>query len=219
MGGNQRPWLSVPTIDARRDLTSWGQGLAWPPCLVIHDISVPSHRHFLLQTWVAHVLKMGDGRSRFQLPLEVYAPVVGPPRLLVEWEEDEAVLPRHSTPVRWGRMATWPYCYCWPPLPLKPEELWWHSCALVLIGMMSSLAALGPRMSIGISIMVTPFIDILAARLLLFLLEELPSDASHSLHHEPPSHGFGVVPLTSARLERLLFPSVSGGSFPRPLFA
>jgi hypothetical protein len=36
------------------------------------------------------------------------------------------------------------------------------------------LAALGPGLSIGITIEVTPFNDILAAWLLLFLLEESP---------------------------------------------
>ena len=57
------------------------------------------------------MLEMGDSRSHFRLPSEVYALVVGPPGLLVEQEEDEAVLPRHSTPVRWGRMVMWLYYY------------------------------------------------------------------------------------------------------------
>ena len=105
------------------------------------------------------MLEMGDDRSRFRLPSEVYVLVVGPPELLVEWEEDEAVLPRHSTPVRPGRMATWPYYSCRPPLPLKPEELQWHTYALLLKGMALSLAALGPALLIGITIVVTPFID------------------------------------------------------------
>ena len=161
---------------------------------------------------------MGNNRGRSWLPLEAYALVISPLGLSVGWEEDEAVLPHHSTPVRRGTMVTWSYCCCQPHLPLKPEELWWHSCALVLRGMMSSLAALGPRMSIGISIMVTPFIDILAARLLLFLLEELPSDASRSLRREPLSHGFRVIPLTLDHLGRL-FSWCFGGSFPRPLSA
>ena len=79
---------------------------------------------------------------------------------------------------------------------------------------MPSLVALGPGLSIGITIMVTPFIDILAARLLLFQMEEFPSDAFRSLRHEPPSRGFGVVPLTPDRLERLFCPSVSGDHSP-----
>ena len=77
-----------------------GHGLVFPPRQVIQDIGVPSHRHFLLQAWASRVLKMGDGRSRFRLPSEVYALVVGPPGLLVEWKEDEIVLPHQSTPVR-----------------------------------------------------------------------------------------------------------------------
>jgi len=140
--------------------------------------------------------------------------VIGLPRLSVGWEEDKVALPRHSTPVRRGRMATWPYCCCWPPLPLKLEELRWHSSTLLLRGMTPSLATLGPRLSISITIMVTPFIDVLAARLLLFLLEELPSDASHSLCREPPSHGFRVFPLTLAHLERIFYPGVLGDRSP-----
>ena len=127
--------------------------------------------------------------------------------------------PITPTPVRRGRMATWPYCCCWPPLPLKPEELQWHSYALLLRGTMLSMAALGPGLSIGITTMVTPFIDVLAVRLLLFLLEEFPSDASPSLRREPLSHGFGVIPLTSAYLERLFCPGVLGDHFPQPLSA
>ena len=98
-----------------------------------------------------------------------------------------------------------PYCCCRPLLPLKIEELRWQSYALFLRGTTLSLAALGPGLSIGITTMVTPFIDVLAVRLLLFLLEELPSDASHNLCHEPLSHGFKVIPLTPAHLERLFF--------------
>ena len=74
--------------------------------------------------------------------------------------------------------------------------------------------ALGPGLSIGITIVVTPFIDVLAARLLLFWLEEFPSNAYRSLRHEPLSHGFGVVPLTPARLERLFCPGVLGDRSP-----
>jgi hypothetical protein len=51
--------------------------------------------------------------------------------------------------------------------------------------------ALGSRLSIGITIEATPFIDILAARLLLFLLEEFPFNAYHNLRSEPPSQGLG----------------------------
>jgi len=157
------------------------------------------------------VLEIGNDRCRSLLPLEAYALVVGPPELSAGQEEDEAVLPRRSTPVRRGRMATRPYCCCCrPPLPLKPEELRWHSCALFLRGTMPSPAVLGLGLSISITIVVTPFIDVLAARLLLFRMEEFPSDAFRSLRHEPPSRGFGVVPLTLARLERLFCPSVSG---------
>ena len=54
-----------------------------------------------------------------------------------------------------------PYCCCRPLLPLKIEELRWQSYALFLRGMMLSLAALGPRLSIGITIVVTRFIDVL----------------------------------------------------------
>ena len=54
-------------------------------------------------------------------------------------------------------------------------------------------SGVGPRLSIGITIVVTPFIDVLAAQLLLFLLEEFPSDTSRSLRHKPPSHGFRVI--------------------------
>jgi hypothetical protein len=56
----------------------------------------------------------------------------------------------------------------------------------------------------------THFIDILAARLLLFLLEEFPFNAYRSLHCEPSSHGFGVVLLTPAHLERLFCPVFRG---------
>jgi hypothetical protein len=139
--------------------------------------------------------------------------VIGPPRLSARQEEDEAALPCHSTPVRWGRMVTGPYSRCWPLLPLKPEELRWHSRALYLRGTMPSLVALGPGLSIGITIVVTPFIDILAAQLLLFLLEEF-SYVSGSLRREPPSCGFGVVPLTLARSERLFCFSVPWGHSP-----
>ena len=109
------------------------------------------------------MLKMGDGQSHFWLPSEAYMLVVSPPKLLVEWEENEAVLPHHSTPIIQGRMATRLYCCCRLPLSPKPEELWWHSCMLLLRGMMLSLEALGPRLSIGINIVVTPFIDVLVA--------------------------------------------------------
>ena len=102
---------------------SWGQGLAWPPRLVIHDIGVPSHCHFLLRAWVARVLEMGDSRSHFRLSSEAYALVVGPPGLLVEREEDEAVLPYHSTPVRRGGMVMWSFRYCRPLPPSEPKEL------------------------------------------------------------------------------------------------
>jgi biopolymer transport protein ExbD len=61
------------------------------------------------------------------------------------------------------------------------------------------VVALGPRLSIGITIEVTPFIDILLARLLLFLLEEFLFNAYHSLRREPTSHGFRVIFLTLAR--------------------
>ena len=81
--------------------------------------------------------------------------VISPPKLLEEWEEDETVLPHHSTPVRRGRMATRPYYCCRPPLPLKLEELRWHSYVLLLRGRTPSLATLGPRLSIGITIVVT----------------------------------------------------------------
>jgi len=77
-----------------------GQGLVWPPRQVIQVIGVPSHRHFLLRAWAARVLEMGDGRSHFRLPSGIHGLVIGPPRLLVGQEEDEAVLPYHSTPVR-----------------------------------------------------------------------------------------------------------------------
>ena len=80
------------------------------------------------------MLEMGDDRSRFRLPSEVYVLVVGPPELLVEWEEDEAVLPRHSTPVRWGRMVTWPYRYCRSLPSSVPKVLSRPSCALLLKG-------------------------------------------------------------------------------------
>jgi hypothetical protein len=50
---------------------------------------------------------------------------------------------------------------------------------------------LGHGLSIGITNEVTPFIDILAVRLLLVLLEECLFNVYHSLHHEPLSHGFG----------------------------
>jgi hypothetical protein len=110
-------------------------------------------------------------------------------------------------------MVTGPYSRCWPLLPLKTEELRWHSWALYLRGMKPSLVALGPGLSIGITIVVTPFIDILAARLLLFLLEEF-SYVSGSLCREPPSYGFGVVPLTLARSERLFCFNVPGGHSP-----
>jgi hypothetical protein len=79
---------------------------------------------------------------------------------------------------------------------------------------MSSPVALGPRFSTSITIEVTPFIDGLAALLLLFLLKEFPFNAYRSLRHEPPSHGLRVVPLTLARLERLFCPSISGDRFP-----
>jgi hypothetical protein len=69
------------------------------------------------------VLKMGNGRCHSWLPLEAYALVVGPPRLSVGWEDDEAVLPYHSTPVRRGRMATELHCCYRPLFPLKLEEL------------------------------------------------------------------------------------------------
>jgi hypothetical protein len=147
-------------------------------------------------------------------PLGGLALIVSPPKLSVGWEEDETVLPRHSTPIRRGRMVTWLHCRCRPLFPLKPEELWWHSCVFSLRGAIPFLAALGPRLSIGITIEVTPFIDVLAVGLLLFLLEEFPFNTYHSLHREPPSHGFGVVLLTLARLERLFCPSVSGDRFP-----
>ena len=78
---------------------------------------------------------------------------------------------------------------------------------------MPFLAALGPSLSIGITIVVTPFIDVLAVRLLLFWLEEFPSDAFRNLRREPPSHGFRVIPLTLDHLERL-FSRCFGGSFP-----
>ena len=84
------------------------------------------------------------------------------------------MLPCHSTPVRRGRMATRPYCCCRPPLPLKLEELRWHSYVLLLRGRTPSLATLGPRLSIGITIEVTPFIDVLVAWLLLYLWEGFP---------------------------------------------
>jgi hypothetical protein len=89
--------------------------------------------------------------------------IVSLPGLSTGQEEDEAVLPCHPTPIRWGRMATWPHCHCRPLFPLKPKELRWHSCALSLRGTMPFLAALGPWLSIGITIEVTPFIDVLAA--------------------------------------------------------
>ena len=79
---------------------------------------------------------------------------------------------------------------------------------------MPSVAVLGPGLSIGITIVVTPFIDVLSAQLILFWLEEFPSDTFRSLRHEPPSRGFGVVPLTPDRLERLFCPSVSGDHSP-----
>jgi hypothetical protein len=60
-------------------------------------------------------------------------------------------------------------CHCRSLLPLKLERLRWHSCALVRDAIPR---ALGPRLSIDITIEVAPFIDVLAARLLLFLLEE-----------------------------------------------
>ena len=106
------------------------------------------------------------------------------------------MLSHHSTPVRWGRMATWPYCYCWPPLPLKPEELWWHSCMLLLRGMMLSLEALGPRLSIGITIEVTPFLCF------GYVAAFLPTEGISflillsSLCRERSSHGSGVISLT-----------------------
>ena len=67
--------------------------------------------------------KMGNDRGLSQLPLEAYALVVSLLELSAGREEDEAVLPYHSTPVRRGRMATRPYYCCRPPLPLKLEEL------------------------------------------------------------------------------------------------
>jgi hypothetical protein len=155
---------------------------------------------------------MGDGRCHSRLPLEAYALVVGLPRLSVRWEDDEAVLPRHSTPVRWGRMATRPYYCCRPLLPLRPGELWWHSYVLCPRGMTPSLVMLGPRLSIGITIVVTHFIDVLTVRLFLFLLEESPY-ASRSLPREPLSHGFRVVPLTPLVWRGFLV-DCSGGSFP-----
>jgi hypothetical protein len=85
---------------------------------------------------------------------------------------------------------------------------------LPLRGATPYLVALGSRLSIGITIEVTPFIDVLAARLLLFLLEEFPFNTYRSLRSEPPSHGFRVVSLTSAHLERLFCPGVSGVHFP-----
>ena len=118
------------------------------------------------------MIKMGNVWCRSRFPLEAYALVISLPRLLVGWEEDEAVLPHHSTPVRRGRMATRPYCCCRPPLPLKPEELRWHSYVLLLRGTTPPLVVLSPGLSIGITIVVTPFIDVLAVWLLLFRLEE-----------------------------------------------
>ena len=109
------------------------------------------------------MLKMGNDWCHSWLPLEAYTLVVGPPRLSVGQKEDEVVLPHHSTPIIQGRMATRLYCCCRLPLSPKPEELWWHSCMLLLRGMMLSLEALGPRLSIGINIVVTPFIDVLVA--------------------------------------------------------
>jgi hypothetical protein len=79
------------------------------------------------------------------------------------------------------------------------------------------LAVLGPGLSIGFTTKVTPFIDILVARLFLFLLEEFPFNAYRSLRREPLSHGFGVIPLTLARLERLFCPNVLGDRFPQLL--
>ena len=58
--------------------------------------------------------------------------VIGPPELLVEQEEEEAVLPHHSTPVKWGRMVTWLYRYCQPLPPSEPKELSRPSCMLLL---------------------------------------------------------------------------------------
>jgi hypothetical protein len=52
---------------------------------------------------------------------------------------------------------------------------------------------LGHGLSIGITNEVTPFIDILAVRLLLVLLEEFLFNVYRSLHHEPLSRGFGVI--------------------------
>ena len=58
--------------------------------------------------------------------------VISPPKLLEEWEEDETVLPHHSTPVRRGRMVMWPYRYCRPLPPSEPKELSHPSYVLLL---------------------------------------------------------------------------------------
>jgi hypothetical protein len=90
-------------------------------------------------------------------------------------------------------MVTRRHCCYQLLFPLKLDELWWHSYALPLRGATPSAVVLGTGLSIGITIEVTPFIDILLARLLLFLQEEFLFNAYRSLRREPTSHGFRVI--------------------------
>jgi hypothetical protein len=86
---------------------------------------------------------MGNDWSCSWLPLESYVLVIGLLGLLAGWEEDKAVLPQHSTTIRWDRRVTWLHYCCRLLLPLNPEELPWHSCALSLRGMTPSEEPVG----------------------------------------------------------------------------
>jgi hypothetical protein len=54
------------------------------------------------------------------------------------------------------------------------------------------LATLGPRLSIGITIMVTPFIDVLATQLLLLLLKEFSLMPLVACAMTPRAMGLGL---------------------------
>jgi hypothetical protein len=61
------------------------------------------HQCAISLPFLAHLLEMGNGQCCSWLALEAYMLVVGLPGLSVGQEEDEAVLPRHSTPLDGAR--------------------------------------------------------------------------------------------------------------------